>query len=511
LTMRVAAIVVVCVCLVALAQAAVEEKATEERTFQTPAKKKARITVISNNNVLKQHGPPKGAALDPKLLKEEDHKARRRANDRRMRQMSASARRAALKENLEKKRMKARQKNEAAKEKLQKKANLARQQAIANRRKAAALARKQRLAKQKADEESAKADEKAKAQRKILKEKLKRKQMKLEAERLEQQQKRDEADRQAALRKRQQQTPVRKQSNLQLSGWTEVSSHGSVKVERVGSLCFATGLIQGSGSIVFPQECRPTARLIFNLLVGNDAAKLRGGRVDLLPSGELQIITNGGRFLSLNGIVFNPADAPAAELLSNWVHYGYSYRQAEFASDNGLCVVTGLIRNGGWGALTKTSDACRPDARLIFAVNNHVQTSRVDALPAGSLVYAGGGHDHGWIALSNIVYTPEKGETLQLRDGWQQYGNTYRDGSWKKVGRTCVVSGLVKNHKSWSDHPVIATLPEDCRPTARLSFGTNVHIQTAQVDVLPTGEVMYVHNKANWEWLALDGIAFLTA
>ncbi len=60
------AVALLCVVAVALAADALDEDAGQQRTFSTaPAngKKKARITVISNNNVLKQHGPTKGAAL----------------------------------------------------------------------------------------------------------------------------------------------------------------------------------------------------------------------------------------------------------------------------------------------------------------------------------------------------------------------------------------------------------------------------------------------------------------
>merc|ERR1712070_1142337 len=46
---------------------------------------------------------------------------------------------------------------------------------------------------------------------------------------------------------------------------------------------------------------------------------------------------------------------------------------------------------------------CRPKGRLIFNMNNHGKTARVDVTTDGKIYWVAGGRDHSWISITGIV------------------------------------------------------------------------------------------------------------
>merc|ERR1712216_233128 len=74
------------------------------------------------------------------------------------------------------------------------------------------------------------------------------------------------------------------------------------------------------------------------------------------------------------------------------------------------CVVSGLAKSGKWGNIATLPSSCRPSKRLIFNVNNHVKSARVDVQTSGVVSWIAGGKDHQWISLTGILFpvTPAK-------------------------------------------------------------------------------------------------------
>ena len=108
--------------------------------------------------------------------------------------------------------------------------------------------------------------------------------------------------------------------------------------------------------------------------------------------------------MSVSGIIFFAFGARSAlPLASGWQAYGHSYGAPTFTEVNDLCEVEGLIKFGAWGHLATLPANCRPNKRLIFNLNNHAATARVDVLPDGRIVWTAGGKRHGWISVSGIV------------------------------------------------------------------------------------------------------------
>merc|ERR1711974_318694 len=57
-----------------------------------------------------------------------------------------------------------------------------------------------------------------------------------------------------------------------------------------------------------------------------------------------------------------------------------------------------------WGTVAQLPSCCRPNKILIFNVNNHEGSSRVDVYPNGNIVWKAGGRRHAWLSLSGIVF-----------------------------------------------------------------------------------------------------------
>jgi len=144
--------------------------------------------------------------------------------------------------------------------------------------------------------------------------------------------------------------------------------------------------------------------------------------------------------------------------------------------------------------------------RLIFNLNNHQYTTRIDVEPNGAVSFVGGGKHHGWLSMTGIeISTTSAGENvLPLQNNWIAYGGVYAPATYKVEDGVCHVAGLIKNGK-WGN---IGQLPGACRPSKRLIFNLNNHAAVTRVDVTASGLIAYVGGAKSHGWLSLTGIAF---
>lgn len=207
-------------------------------------------------------------------------------------------------------------------------------------------------------------------------------------------------------------TSTLKQNLLGLQGgWhNDGKQYGSATYSRVGSLCEVEGLLRNgdwsSYMLQLPPACRPQKRLIFNL---NNQKKT--ARVDIEANGLIKW-HGGGRdhsWLSLGGILFSTLPGDNLKLYYGWQNYGGQYGKLTVTKQGTLCVLSGLVAHGEWGKpVTILPVDCHPDSRLIFNVNNHAKSARVDVLPDGTVVWVAGGHDHAWLSLTGIAFYSPK-------------------------------------------------------------------------------------------------------
>jgi len=200
-------------------------------------------------------------------------------------------------------------------------------------------------------------------------------------------------------------------------------------------------------------------------------------------------------------------------LFNGWKAYGSVYGTPTLTIKNNLCVVEGLVKVGRGNVITQLPAGCRPTKRLIFNLNRHAQTSRVDLTTDGRISFIAGGKTS-WISLSGIILPQSgKGKTsnLSLKNGWRAFGREYGTPTYSlQNGNLCIVQGLVrmygKTHQDWTK--AIAVLPAECRPAKRLIFNVNNQALVARVDVDTAGNIMWRGGGRSHTWLSLTGITF---
>jgi len=127
-----------------------------------------------------------------------------------------------------------------------------------------------------------------------------------------------------------------------------------------------------------------------------------GGAVIILewkkPGGNWQVI---------------PADAFSTNLklggtlslASGISHYGGDYGQAEYYKIGNIVYVDGLIKGtDGKSHLATLPVGYRPDKRLIFNLNNHTGTYRLDVTVDGIIYWIAGSRTHNWLSLTGISF-----------------------------------------------------------------------------------------------------------
>ena len=192
------------------------------------------------------------------------------------------------------------------------------------------------------------------------------------------------------------------------------------------------------------------------------------------------------------------------ELLHGARNYGGIWEDAYYSKINGECVLGGLISKGSSWEVAQLPSTCRPEKALMFNVNNHQCTMRLDIYTDGKIKAITGGC-HAWVSLSGVSFIPKDSKSSSsafassLKSGWVPSGSFWEAPSYTLVDGECLVQGFIHGG-SWGH---IATLPVECRPYKRLIFNLNNHQYTSRVDVLPDGRVYWVGGGRSHGWLSL--------
>lgn len=293
----------------------------------------------------------------------------------------------------------------------------------------------------------------------------------------------------------------------------------------VDDLCIVSGMIIGPnqrGRIAkLPQKCRPAERLVFDLHISRAST----ARYDVLANGDIRwcggAARDGGKsghWVPLDGVVF-PVAGKVEELRiplnPPWVDYGRSgYQGGRYhVTKGGMCALSGLVRTSDWKASTMKNPIftlgpeCRPHGgRMVFSVNQHDHSFRIDILPNGEGRFIAGTKDRPWLSLTGLVWFPKSFKPLQLLNGWRRLNRKFRMPSLRKYQNLCVLSGVAGATAGWRS--VMARLPPQCRPAKRLVFHINAHEKSARVDVLPNGFVQWIAGQKK-DWVTFDGIRFV--
>jgi len=304
------------------------------------------------------------------------------------------------------------------------------------------------------------------------------------------------------------------------TGWAHYGGdYGNADYLCAGGIVVVSGLLNnGAGASyaslsTLPTGCRPDKRLIFNM-----NQQTYTTRIDIFANGVIKREWGGSgatiSWVSLSSLFFHVGDVGTTlSLSSGWSTYGGEYGVADVVcATDGLVSITGLLNpssGASYSSIATLATGCRPDKQLIFNMNQHSTTARVDVKTSG-LISASPPIGLSWISLSGIVfYAGSSGTTLPLSTGWSHYGGTYGTADYTCSNGRVVVSGLL-NPGSGASYSSLATLPVGCRPSKRLVFNCNQATATARVDVLPSGLIKREDGTSSLTWISLSGIVFYT-
>merc|ERR1711998_254432 len=104
-------------------------------------------------------------------------------------------------------------------------------------------------------------------------------------------------------------------------------------------------------------------------------------------------------------------------LQNGWTGYGGDWGSPYFTIAGGRCYVEGLIHAAhGWhNTIAILPASCRPKKRVMFDLNNHGNSARVDVDTNGVVSWHAGGRDHSWLSLSGMRFDllwPQQGDQV---------------------------------------------------------------------------------------------------
>jgi len=241
------------------------------------------------------------------------------------------------------------------------------------------------------------------------------------------------------------------------------------------------------------------------------AASTSNGVVQLMRKpGYYQSGVTPQKFLPAFQFTLISAPAPKAspkaptKTVKRWQPFGGEYAAPSINKDGNVVTVTGLIKGGTANHLWTVPKALAPRQRLVFNLNHHGTSNRVDVFPDGKVIWVAGGRKHGWRSLSGIKYSLKPTGKLRLASGWRPFGGEYAPPAYTRQGNLVTVSGLIKSGK----YGHLATLPKNMAPPRRLIFNLNNHVRPVRIDVLADGKIVWVAGGREHKWLSFSGIAF---
>merc|ERR1711988_1706983 len=92
-------------------------------------------------------------------------------------------------------------------------------------------------------------------------------------------------------------------------------------------------------------------------------------------------------------------------LKNQWRNYDNGYGKAYVRVQGFLCMLSGVITGPTFGHIASLPPHCRPKKQLAFALSNHYEHMRVNVLPNGDVLWAGGSLQYKWTSLSGITFS----------------------------------------------------------------------------------------------------------
>eukprot|EP01083_Nonionella_stella_P032697 89472_1 len=122
---------------------------------------------------------------------------------------------------------------------------------------------------------------------------------------------------------------------------------------------------------------------------------------------ELQSLKKQVCMLSDGGMnEMTQVECDVLDLAASWSHYGGDYKQAKWSKIGNIVIVQGLIKSSNFDSqhMATLPQNCWPKQRIIFSLDQHSASFRVDVCVDGKITWVTGNNTHSWISLGGIVF-----------------------------------------------------------------------------------------------------------
>lgn len=200
-----------------------------------------------------------------------------------------------------------------------------------------------------------------------------------------------------------------------------------------------------------------------------------------------------------------PTAVPAVPNISNTVSDGhnvtFTWPRVATATSYSLDY---RINGGAWVSGGTNID----NNSRAYTVTDGTHTDVVEARVRATNVV--GNSTYGSSSVTIPLWAP-----LIVQAGWTDYASTYTTAAYTKTKTGIVMlRGLLKSSGTPAGYSVIASLPDDYKPSGRLLFGTSTAPNaSARIDILPRAggaDVLYGPD-GNPGWFSLDTIRYIPA
>ncbi|MCA9693068.1 MAG: hypothetical protein KC636_25955 [Myxococcales bacterium] len=216
--------------------------------------------------------------------------------------------------------------------------------------------------------------------------------------------------------------PASEQSSISLSApkLTGVSGFQAARYHAEGDLISVGGMVRFpsptywswyTGDVIarITGGACPSKRLIFTVSNGHSDA-----RVDITEGCDIVFVDGNpeapaGSWASLSGLTFSRASTPLEPCPGVENYAKGNYQGLSYGREGQLVTLSGLVErtDGDWvsgDVIGVLPEEHAPAKRLIFSVNQHGRTARVDVHPNGNIEYVKGDSARSWLSLSGIVF-----------------------------------------------------------------------------------------------------------
>ncbi|MFO0694124.1 MAG: hypothetical protein U0230_11250 [Polyangiales bacterium] len=314
------------------------------------------------------------------------------------------------------------------------------------------------------------------------------------------------------------------------------------RVVRQDVIVTLEGSVEKSGGTIdlvgtLPRGLRPSNVLVFTAVQTPRAAGASGVAIRILPNGEIHVAQPNPAItaLSLDGISFSrrPEDGIPLGLGSGVVAAGGDFEGPSAIGRGAFVRLQGAVRrasgNGPWTQIVRLPDSLRRiSLTLTFELMSSAGAVRANLTEDGWLTYKSGPANFDWISLSGIEFTAGSYARRSF-----DYARGVRDDTTgmttpprimgmpqTPVGNPTFLGARVHRFgglvwlQGTAEAPdgninLIGTLTPSMRPAQRTVFhvpqGSGI---TAEVHVLPNGEVRLVGGQGSRTWVSLCGVRF---